>query len=182
MSRKRSSDPPVLPWRACRRRGWRRSRPAAGLSQTSALITRPIPSSEEALPLVGLGSWITFNVGDDPVARDACADVMRAFFAVWRPHDQFIAHVRLGAGRHRLRSREARPSAGSVLRRQGLDSRSRRPAQIEESRALWGVPNFDLLQVHNLLSWEEHLADAARHEGCGQASLCRHHHLGRPPP
>ena len=31
------------------------------------------------------------------------------------------------------------------------------PAQIEESRAHWGIPRFDLLQVHNLLSWEEHL-------------------------
>jgi diketogulonate reductase-like aldo/keto reductase len=31
------------------------------------------------------------------------------------------------------------------------------PDQIERSRALWGVPRFDLLQVHNLLSWERHL-------------------------
>ena len=28
-----------------------------------------------------LGSWITFNVGDDPVARAECVEVMRAFFA-----------------------------------------------------------------------------------------------------
>ena len=46
-----------------------------------AILTRPIPSSGEAIPLVGLGSWITFNVGNDPVARASCADVMRAFFA-----------------------------------------------------------------------------------------------------
>src|SRR6185503_17315816 len=46
-----------------------------------AALTRPIPSSGEALPLVGLGSWITFNVGNDREARDSCADVMRAFFA-----------------------------------------------------------------------------------------------------
>jgi aryl-alcohol dehydrogenase-like predicted oxidoreductase len=30
-------------------------------------------------------------------------------------------------------------------------------AQIEASRRAWGVPRFDLLQVHNLLAWEEHL-------------------------
>ena len=30
--------------------------------------------------MVGLGSWITFNVGNDPVARDSCAQVMGAFF------------------------------------------------------------------------------------------------------
>lgn len=31
------------------------------------------------------------------------------------------------------------------------------PGQIEESRRFWGVPRFDLLQVHNLLAWETHL-------------------------
>jgi diketogulonate reductase-like aldo/keto reductase len=31
------------------------------------------------------------------------------------------------------------------------------PAQIEESRRRWGVPRFDLLQVHNLMAAEEHL-------------------------
>ena len=29
-------------------------------------ITRAVPSTGEALPVVGLGCWITFNVGDDP--------------------------------------------------------------------------------------------------------------------
>src|SRR6516162_1199228 len=43
-------------------------------------LTRSIPSSGEALPLVGLGTWITFNVGDDPEGREACAQVMAAFF------------------------------------------------------------------------------------------------------
>jgi len=49
-------------------------------AQDQPVLTRPIPSTGEAMPLVGLGSWITFNVGDDPVARDSCANVMRAFF------------------------------------------------------------------------------------------------------
>ena len=53
-------------------------RPATALAQRS-ILARPIPSTGEALPVVGLGSWITFNVGDDPVARDACTDVMRNF-------------------------------------------------------------------------------------------------------
>jgi diketogulonate reductase-like aldo/keto reductase len=31
------------------------------------------------------------------------------------------------------------------------------PAQIEATRAYWGVPRFDLLQVHNLVAWETQL-------------------------
>jgi diketogulonate reductase-like aldo/keto reductase len=38
-----------------------------------------------------------------------------------------------------------------------ISSGARGPAQIEESRRRWGLPRFDLLQVHNLLAWEEHL-------------------------
>jgi diketogulonate reductase-like aldo/keto reductase len=34
---------------------------------------------------------------------------------------------------------------------------ARGPAQMEASRAFWGVPRFDLMQVHNLLAWEQHL-------------------------
>jgi len=36
-------------------------------------------------------------------------------------------------------------------------SGARGPAQIEASRRLWNIARFDLLQVHNLLAWEEHL-------------------------
>ena len=54
--------------------------PLTAFSQAGPAFTRPVPSSGEALPVVGLGSWITFNVGNDTVARDACAEVMHAFF------------------------------------------------------------------------------------------------------
>ena len=122
------------------------------------LLTRAVPSSGEALPLVGLGSWITFNVGKDPVARDACTEVMRNFFAaggrlidsspMYGSAQQVIGHglARLGRGARVF-------SADKVW----LGSAARGPAQIEESRAAWGVPRFDLLQVHNLLAWEAHL-------------------------
>ena len=49
-------------------------------AQQGLPVRRPIPSTREEIPIVGLGTWITFNVGDDPVLRDECADVMAAFF------------------------------------------------------------------------------------------------------
>src|SRR5262249_18839685 len=55
-------------------------RPQLASSQQARVLKKPIPSTGEELPAVGLGSWITFNVGNDPIARDACAQVMGAFF------------------------------------------------------------------------------------------------------
>src|SRR5688500_8524713 len=37
--------------------------------RAAAPLQRKIPSSGEAIPAIGIGSWITFNVGDDPAAR-----------------------------------------------------------------------------------------------------------------
>jgi diketogulonate reductase-like aldo/keto reductase len=36
-------------------------------------------------------------------------------------------------------------------------SGNRGRAQIEQSRRLWGIERFDLMQVHNLVAWEAHL-------------------------
>ena len=142
--------------------------PASATAQQNAVLTRPIPSSGEALPLVGLGSWITFNVGNDRQARDSCAEVMRAFFA---------------AGGRMIDSSpmygSSQPVIGEGLKKIGaanvfsadkvwISSGSRGPAQIEASRKFWGVPKFDLLQVHNLLAWEEHLQTLLAMKAAGQ--------------
>ena len=140
--------------------------PAA--AQTSAVLTRPIPSSGEAIPLVGLGSWITFNVGNDPPARASCAEVMRAFFAAGgRMIDSSPMYGSsqgvIGDGLKKLGATNAF-SADKVW----ISSPARGPAQIEASRKFWGVPKFDLLQVHNLLSWEEHLRMLFAMKAAGQ--------------
>ena len=132
-------------------------RPSPAPAQPRALLTRPIPSTGELLPVVGLGSWITFNVGDDPVARDACAQVMRNF---------------VDAGGRMIDSSPMYGSSQEVigygLRKAGLAERvfaadkvwtssSRAREQIEQSRRNWQLKRFDLVQVHNLLNWQEHL-------------------------
>jgi diketogulonate reductase-like aldo/keto reductase len=132
-------------------------------------LTKPIPSSGEAIPLVGLGTWITFNVGNDPVARDACAEVMRAFFAAGgRMIDSSPMYGSsqdvIGYGRKKLGAPAALFAADKVW----ISSPARGPAQIETSRKHWGVPKFDLLQVHNLLSWEAHLRALAAMKAAGQ--------------
>ncbi len=123
-----------------------------------AVLTRPIPATGEPLPVVGLGSWITFNVGDDPVARDACTDVMRAFVdSGGRMIDSSPMYgssqdtIGYGLSKARLAGRVF--SADKVWISTGAEG----PAQIERSRRKWQIGRFDLLQVHNLLAWREHL-------------------------
>jgi diketogulonate reductase-like aldo/keto reductase len=59
----------------------------------------------------------------------------------------------IGHGLARLGMPSALFSADKVW----ISSGTQGPEQIEESRAHWGVRRFDLLQVHNLLAWEDHL-------------------------
>lgn len=121
-------------------------------------LLRPIPSSGEPMPAVGLGSWITFNVGNDPVAREACTRVMQAFFqAGGRMIDSSpmygSAQAVIGDGLQRL----GHPPAVFAADKVWISSGSAGPRQMDESRRLWRVGRFDLMQVHNLLSWQEHL-------------------------
>jgi diketogulonate reductase-like aldo/keto reductase len=119
-------------------------------------FTRPIPSTGEAIPRVGLGTWITFNVGSDAPARARCAEVMRAFFeAGGRLIDSSPMYGSsqgvVGDGLKAIGARERVFAADKVW------TSGDGAAQVETSRGHWQLPRFDLLQVHNLLAWERQL-------------------------
>ena len=143
--------------------------PAMGRAQQVRLATRAIPSSGEAVPLVGLGSWITFNIGHDRVARDASAEVMRNFFlAGGRLIDSSpmygSAQEVIGYGLKKFGRPPDLFAADKVWISDGEAGR----AQMEASRRLWGIPRFDLMQVHNLLSWQAHLPTLFAMKAAGQ--------------
>ncbi len=50
-------------------------------SARPAPITKPIPKSGQHLPVIGMGSWLTFDVGEHRELRDQRLEVLRAFFA-----------------------------------------------------------------------------------------------------
>jgi diketogulonate reductase-like aldo/keto reductase len=112
----------------------------------------------QLLPPIGMGTWATFNVGRDPVLRDARAEVLRAFFehgggmVDCSPMYGSSAAV-LGHALQQLGVPDTLFSAEKVWTRNGNETRD----QIAAQRAAWGVPAFDLMQVHNLLSWQAHL-------------------------
>ncbi len=131
-------------------RGWPEAQPA--------VRSRPIPSSGEAMPIVGLGTWITFNVGNDTQLLNESAAVMAAFFEAG---GQMIdsspmygsSQDTLGFGLDKLGGSTPVFSADKVW----TSNPDNGASQIETSEQRWGVPRFDLLQVHNLVAWEPHL-------------------------
>lgn len=132
--------------------------PSLGDAQPSGVATRRIPSTGEAVPAVGLGSWITFNVGNDPVLLDECAAVMDAFFSAGgRVIDSSpmygSSQAVIGYGLEKL----GRPDALFAADKVWTSSPSGGPADIRQSLQNWEIPAFDLLQVHNLVAWQAHL-------------------------
>lgn len=121
-------------------------------------LERAIPSSGEAMPVVGLGSWITFNVGNDPVLLDRSSDVIAAFLENGgRMIDSSpmygSAQATIGYALKKL----AYPDTAFAADKIWTSSEAGGPSQFAETQGLWGVKTMDLMQVHNLLSWQAHL-------------------------
>jgi diketogulonate reductase-like aldo/keto reductase len=129
-----------------------------GLAQSRDPVTRPIPATGEMLPVIGLGTWITFDAGADPRRRDALAPVLRAFFerggALIDSSPMYgSAEEVIGALLPRMPGRPAPFAATKVW----IVGRGAGVGQMEASRKLWGVPRFDLMQIHNMVDWPAHL-------------------------
>jgi len=121
-------------------------------------IMRTVSSSGERIPSVGLGTWITFNVGLDPVLLDERASVMEAFFdaggAMIDSSPMYgSSQATVGYGLDKLGYPESVFSADKVW----TGNPNRRDSQLAESLDAWRQERFDLLQVHNLVTWRDHL-------------------------
>jgi len=122
------------------------------------ILTKPIPSCGEMLPLVGLGSWITFNVGRDQRGLAQSASVMRAFFeAGGRMIDSSpmygSSQTTIGYGL----AQTGVPDNLFATDKVWTSGQSDGVEQIAKTQGYWGVPKFSLIQVHNLRDWKAHL-------------------------
>ncbi len=92
-----------------------------------------------------MGAWLTFDVGADEPLRRQRMEVLKTFFdmggAVIDSSPMY---------------RSSQSVVGDALNR--LDrQRRRRTGPVARTKARWGVDQFDLLQVHNLVRWRAHL-------------------------
>lgn len=120
--------------------------------------TKSIPATGEAIPAVGMGTWITFNVGEDIQARNQRTEVLRNFFMqgggmIDSSPMYGSSEAVIGYGLDKLGPQPGLFSATKVWTPFGDSGRE----QVATSERLWGVKPFDLMQIHNLVSWREHL-------------------------
>jgi diketogulonate reductase-like aldo/keto reductase len=128
-------------------------------SEDRKMISRPIPSTGEAMPVVGLGTWQVFDVGADPAARQPLREVLRHVFdAGGKMIDTSPMYGRAeGVTGDLVAELEARPRA-FLATKVWTRGREQGIAQIERSARLLRSPVIDLVQIHNLLDWRTHLA------------------------
>ena len=134
---------------------------AAGPASAGAaapMLQRPIPSSGEAIPVIGLGTWRTFDVGGSPAERAPLEEVLQRFVALG---GQVVdSSPMYGAAESVLGDLGAALAVTDRLflaTKVWTSGREAGIAQMEQSFQRLRVRRLDLMQVHNLLDWRTHL-------------------------
>ncbi len=124
----------------------------------TAMQTRPIPSTGQMLPVVGLGTWQTFDVRLGAEERAILTEVLRVFFdaggAVIDSSPMYgAAEGVVGALLAAMKARDKAFVATKVW----TSGRDAGIAQMRRSMELLKVDHIDLMQIHNLVDWRTHL-------------------------
>jgi diketogulonate reductase-like aldo/keto reductase len=132
--------------------------PSIVLAQES-LITRAIPKTGERLPVIGLGTYRTFDVGADDAERESLRRVTDLFFkqsgTVIDSSPRYgPAQAVFGDVLAQIDKPETLFSATKV----SADGREEGITQMDDSIKKMGIDSLDLMQVHNLRDWKTQLA------------------------
>lgn len=127
-------------------------------AQDSPLAMGTIPSTNETVPAIGMGTWLTFDVGENETLRAQRTSVLARFFEMGgRVVDSSPMYGSAQSVVGEALSRLGRTNDVFAADKVWISGGENGPAQITETRARWGVDRFNLLQVHNLVSWRAHL-------------------------
>jgi diketogulonate reductase-like aldo/keto reductase len=119
---------------------------------------RKIPSSGEMLPVVGVGTWRTFDVGAKPEDRAPLAEVLRLLFAAGGSViDTSPMYGSAEAVVGDLLSAAAARSKAFIATKVWTTGRDTGVAQMRKSMGLLKTDRIDLMQIHNLVDWRAHL-------------------------
>jgi diketogulonate reductase-like aldo/keto reductase len=144
------------------------ARPARA-SGAPAPLERPIPSSGEKIPVVGLGTWRTFDVGASATERAPLEEVLRSFVELGgRVVDSSPMY---GAAESVVGDLAASLAIGDRLflaTKVWTSGRDAGVRQMEQSLQRLRARKLDLMQIHNLLDWRSHLATLREWKASGR--------------
>jgi len=147
--------------------------------ESQPLITRKIPSSDEMLPAVGLGTWQTFDVPPDQ--HGPLAEVLKEFAALGgKLIDSSPMYGASEKTAGDLMDRLSLKKSLFVATKVWTSGKEAGIRQMEESMKKLGTPVIDLMQVHNLVDVKTHLdtLNAWKHEGIIRYLGVTHYHEG----
>ena len=131
-----------------------------------AMLTRPIPRSGEMLPVIGLGTWQTFDVGSSRAARAPLVEVVRRFTSGVSARGVIDSSPMYGKAEQvtgdllaELREGNELPPATPPFLATKVWTRGRAQGIEEMNRSFERMRTdcMDLMQIHNLLDWQTHL-------------------------
>lgn len=138
-------------------------------ASTGKIIRRPIPSTGEQIPVMGIGTSRTFDALHDDELLPYLKQVMQAFFnhggtLVDSSPMYGTAQDVIGMLLKQVKGADALFAATKVW----VDGREAGIEQMERSRKRWGIKRFDLMQIHNLRDWQIHLETLKAMKSAGQ--------------
>jgi diketogulonate reductase-like aldo/keto reductase len=121
---------------------------------------RKIPSSGEELPVIGLGTWQGFDVGEGAEERAPLAGVLDTLFesggsVIDSSPIYGAAEGVVGDLLAQMKTPREKPFIATKVWIRGREAGI---AQMRQSMKLLRVSRLDLMQVHNLVDWRTHLA------------------------
>lgn len=147
----------------------RAAQTAASASPRQSMTTRPIPSSGEALPVIGVGTYRGFDVAPGSTDYAALPGVLDALFAAGGTvidSSPMYGRAERTTG-ELLAARTPRPPA-FLATKVWTSGRDAGLAQMEASFRLLQTTRLDLMQIHNLVDWRTHLPALRRWKDDGR--------------
>ena len=125
---------------------------------STAMLTRAIASTGEAMPVIGLGTWQAFDIGDDPAENAQRREVLEILFqAGGRMIDSSPMYGRAEAVTGRLLAGMGTRDKAFLATKVWTSGEAAGITQMQESTEKLQTKTIDLMQVHNLVDWQTHL-------------------------
>lgn len=136
------------------------------------MLTRAIPSSGEQVPVIGLGTWQAFDIAPSHPEWAQALEALKTFFegggrVVDSSPMYGQAEAAIGALAKELGIAERLFLATKVW----TQGRAAGTAQMQASLDKLQTPTIDLMQVHNLVDLDTHLATLAEWKAAGRVRL-----------